>query len=272
MTTSSPHSLDLIAGHYVLGLLSPSARRRMEAKMLQDSALQDAVHQWERLLNPLAQWLPPVAVPDHVWQNISQRIDGQPSAGAVMTATSPATPNSATPNSTTPTTATPTATAPKPTVSTSAANDSLWKPWAWLSSVVAAGLAAFIVLKPSAPIPVAPAQVQAAVRDLAVLNAGDQAAWIVRQQGDQLILSNLNAASVPTDRDLELWSIQGSNAPRSLGLVRVRQGQAVLPRVAAALISADSTLAISLEPKNGSPTGAPTGEVLYVGKIPQRQA
>ena len=63
MTPKTPHALDLIAGQYVLGVLSPSARRRLEAKLLQDSALMDAVHQWERLLNPLAHWLPDAPVP-----------------------------------------------------------------------------------------------------------------------------------------------------------------------------------------------------------------
>ncbi|MEY4516312.1 MAG: hypothetical protein RL180_658 [Pseudomonadota bacterium] len=252
MTPKTPHALDLIAGQYVLGVLSPSARRRLEAKLLQDSALMDAVHQWERLLNPLAHWLPDAPVPDRVWQRINAQLDGQPTH--------------ATPTHTPLTTA-----QPDPQPAGRAANDALWKPWAWLSSAVAAGLAAFIVLQPNTLPQVAPPlQVQAPLRDVAVLNRGDQPAWIVRQQGTQLVLSNLNAAAVPTDRDLELWSIQGSNAPRSLGLVRLQQGQAILSNVATSLMNGDTTLAISLEPKHGSPTGAPTGDVLYVGKVVHR--
>jgi len=49
----------------------------------------------------------------------------------------------------------------------------------------------------------------------------------------------------------------------------VKDGQATLPQVTADLIAHDVTLAISLEPKNGSPTGQPTGAVLYTGKIVQ---
>ena len=37
--------------------------------------------------------------------------------------------------------------------------------------------------------------------------------------------------------------------------------------LAAALIAPGATLAISLEPLGGSPTGAPTGEVILTGKI-----
>jgi anti-sigma-K factor RskA len=32
-------------------------------------------------------------------------------------------------------------------------------------------------------------------------------------------------------------------------------------------VKSNVTLAISLEPKNGSPTGQPTGAVLYTGKV-----
>jgi anti-sigma-K factor RskA len=110
--------------------------------------------------------------------------------------------------------------------------------------------------------------VQQVIRDVAVLSADDKsAAWVVRQQDQQLVLTDVGAATVPSDRDLELWSIQGSAAPRSLGVIKLKDGQAMLSQVQRDLISKDSILAISLEPTGGSPTGAPTGAVLYTGKI-----
>jgi anti-sigma-K factor RskA len=254
---SFDHPLDLIAAQYVLGVLSSSARLRVEARMLQDDGIREAVHAWERRLNPLASTLPTVNVPTEIWQRICAQLDRQIIDDPVVHSASTATPT--VPQST------------RANVSTIATNDSRWRPLAWMSSAIAAGLLLFIVLRPNT-LPPTPAQITAplqatAIRDLAVLSQGDQPAWIVRQQDNQLIVSNLNAAAVPSEHDLELWSIQGDNPPRSLGLIRVKDGQAILPNIPSELISANATLAISLEPLNGSPTGAPTGDVLYVGKV-----
>lgn len=107
-------------------------------------------------------------------------------------------------------------------------------------------------------------QQPAVMRDLAVLvDAQNVPTWIVRQQDQQLLLSSLTAQQIPSDRDLELWTIQGDQAPKSLGVIPVRDGQAIIGNIADTLLSADSVLAISIEPKNGSPTGA----VLFTGKI-----
>lgn len=68
-------------------------------------------------------------------------------------------------------------------------------------------------------------------------------------------------------RALELWLIAGEDAPVSLG---------VLPDDPRAVVPvpdemrdrfAGSALAISDEPEGGSPTGAPTGDILAVGQV-----
>ena len=53
-------------------------------------------------------------------------------------------------------------------------------------------------------------------------------------------------------------------APRSLGLIS-SSGATVVQR--SKLLDGTAALAVSLEPSGGSPTGAPTGPVLYVGKL-----
>lgn len=243
---------NLIAAQYVLGTLSVSARLRFQTLMQQQPPLRQMTHAWERRLNPMASLLEPHAVPDHVWQQIEAKLDSISDVAQRPVL----------------------AMQPSPSALPAAANDakSMWRPWAWTSTAVAAGLAVFIALQPQliAP-PSSPVVVQAQPvpsRDIAVLSDDSkQPAWIVRQQGNSLLLSQMSDYRVPSDRDLELWSIQGNAAPQSLGVVRLQQGKAILSVTQAPLLSADAILAISLEPKNGSPTGLPTGSVLYTGKV-----
>lgn len=75
------------------------------------------------------------------------------------------------------------------------------------------------------------------------------------------------AGSARAGRVLELWLIVGEAAPVSLGVLFEGQvSELVLsPELIAALDG--GILAISDEPPGGSPTGAPTGDVLATGKV-----
>jgi anti-sigma-K factor RskA len=90
------------------------------------------------------------------------------------------------------------------------------------------------------------------------------------------------AAEVPVGRSYELWMVSNQYpAPRSLGVVQ--SGEFTQPTQLASYPAEtihDATYAISLEPEGGSPTGTPTGPVLWTGKLietvpppasPQRQ-
>ncbi|MCD6061837.1 MAG: hypothetical protein K0S16_2148 [Moraxellaceae bacterium] len=124
-----------------------------------------------------------------------------------------------------------------------------------------------MIVKVPAPVP-APVPVS----DVAVLST-DQAepVWIVRRRGnDVLELSGLAAVDVPADRDLELWAIPEGGAPQSLGVIRrseATKAEVALGAEAQARLAGGKVLAISLEPAGGSPTGAPTGPVLYTGRL-----
>lgn len=67
------------------------------------------------------------------------------------------------------------------------------------------------------------------------------------------------AGKQPADRDLELWLIVGDDPPASLGLI----GTPTVDRP----LTAGVTLAVSVEPIGGSPTGAPTGPVVALGAV-----
>lgn len=207
--------MSLIAAQYVLGVLSGSARAQVQARMLHDIALRDSVYQWERKLNPLASLLTESRAVTRV--------------ASELRATAWACDAHATVN---PATAAPLTQAP-PTLSTAFnfLNDvSRWKLWTGLSSAVAAGLALALMLRPGFTVmtPTEPTVIvqQLAIRDLTVLvDADNVPTWIVRQQNwQQLLLSSLTAQQIPSDRDLELWTIQGDQAPVRLGYP-VRDGQ-----------------------------------------------
>ena len=72
----------------------------------------------------------------------------------------------------------------------------------------------------------------------------------------------INDPNVPQGRSLELWAVAGSAPPVSMGLLpgsgRKELTIAVQP---------GTQLLVSQEPQGGSPTKAPTGPVVYAGKL-----
>ncbi|MDO9347250.1 MAG: anti-sigma factor [Pseudomonas sp.] len=111
-------------------------------------------------------------------------------------------------------------------------------------------------------------------RDLGVeynatlLAANQQPALQIKAFGDHLQVEPLTLAAIEPTRALELWVIPTGGKPISLGLVPVAgKGRIPLSTEQQALLKAPVTLAVSLEPQGGSPTGQPTGPVLYQGQL-----
>jgi anti-sigma-K factor RskA len=86
--------------------------------------------------------------------------------------------------------------------------------------------------------------------------------------GGSLEVEAVGDVSVPDARSRELWALPADAAPVSLGLMpasgRVRLALDDRQRTALALAA---NVAVSDEPAGGSPTGAPTGAVLYVAPL-----
>ncbi|WP_300019241.1 anti-sigma factor [uncultured Roseobacter sp.] len=78
-----------------------------------------------------------------------------------------------------------------------------------------------------------------------------------------LMVSTLEAVDIP-DRALELWAIGEAGVPMSLGLLIASEDFAISTGLQ---LQPGTTLAVSLEPLGGSPTGAPTGPVLSAGVL-----
>jgi len=88
----------------------------------------------------------------------------------------------------------------------------------------------------------------------------------VGRRDTALRVRTLDPSIQPADRSLEIWALPKDGKPKSLGLVPPGAGGTVqLAALADQTLSDVPALAVSLEPRGGSPTGAPTGPVLYTG-------
>ena len=142
----------------------------------------------------------------------------------------------------------------------------LQRVWLWQGvSIAALALAAFLgyqQMQPIEPVPQAPVfatQLSGADGALQVLAVFDSA------RGD-LALSRTAGDALP-GRVLELWAIAPDQAPVSLGVLPEQSTTRVALPEALAGIAGQLTLAISDEPIGGSPTGAPTGDVLAAAPV-----
>ena len=98
--------------------------------------------------------------------------------------------------------------------------------------------------------------------------ANQQPALQVKAFADHLQIEPLTLAAVEAARDLELWAIPAGGKPISLGVVpSAGKGRIQLSEAQRALLTAPLTLAVTLEPRGGSPSGQPTGPVLYKGEL-----
>ena len=101
-----------------------------------------------------------------------------------------------------------------------------------------------------------------------LLTANAQPALKVEAHEDYLNVEPLTLAAVDPGRSLELWAIPADGKPVSLGVIPTGgKGRVVLSDTQKALIGKPIALAVTLEPKGGSPTGKPTGPVLYQGAL-----
>ena len=90
----------------------------------------------------------------------------------------------------------------------------------------------------------------------------------IEAHADYLKVQPLELAAVQAGRSLELWAIPVEGKPVSLGLIPADgDGRIALSQSQRQLIRVPVVLAVSLEPQGGSPTGQPTGPVLYQGPL-----
>jgi anti-sigma-K factor RskA len=223
---NNPELREKLSAEYALGTLRGAARRRFESWLARDAGLRSAVAEWQGRLACLAELGHPVTPPGKVWDGIERRLWSAQTAPWWQ----------------------------------------FWRqegarPWGALAiaaSGVAVALAFVLAGQPRQPA----SQQMAALTDAQAHTALVVTADAKRGKLDVRVAQDVQ---VPADRSLQLWAITREGKPRSLGVLPENR-HAELALSALATGNDVALLAISLEPKGGSPDpNGPTGPVLYKG-------
>lgn len=243
---------DLLVPEYVLGTLRGGARRRFEQQISAHSSLARKVADWQQIFAELDLQDAPVQPPDRVWQAISARL---PPVNA-----HPATDQNDAANQHV---YTPDRPLPGHSVPHHARRNRAWQ-------LTSAALAACLAIALFWPDSVDHSDAPDMVRPIAVLaptTDGSAAHLVAAYDASRrsLVLTPLNMTMPDKQHSLQLWRIGPDKKPVSLGLLTAGASTRIELNQLATL--SETTLAVSLEPAGGSPTGQPTGAVLYAGVV-----
>jgi anti-sigma-K factor RskA len=104
-----------------------------------------------------------------------------------------------------------------------------------------------------------------------VTDAATGPVWLLQAftQARALRVSTVNPRPAPANSSYELWMLPGGGAnPVSLGLLpEVGTAQLALSAAQLGVLAGTMTLAVSVEPAGGSPTGLPTGPVIHTAPL-----
>lgn len=219
---------DLLAAEHALGLADERAREA------DDAAFAAAVERWRARLDPLHG--PERAPPPHLWERIERKLPAN-DAGV----RDPARP---------------------------------WRLATFAASAAAAVLLGVVVLRPTPEAPAPSPLPQIAVTPpakmmVAALTPKQGSGTVTIAYDDREGRMTVTPVGMDAgDRTPELWVIPADGRPRSLGVIAAADARTmIVPPGERALLSGGVTLAVSLEPEGGSPTGQPTGPVVMSGTM-----
>ena len=219
------------AAEFALGTLDATERAGLIRDMAQDPQLAARVEAWERRLAPLALALEPIVPPAHIRGKLMRMIAGDAGESANVVILK--------------------------------RRLGRWRGATVLVSALAAALTGVLL--------VAPPRAPEAGRYVAVLQSeGPGPAFLASVDlASGTISVRTVAAEQQTGKSYELWALgAGREKPQSLGVIDVSFRVSAGKLGAIDRDSLDQTVfAVSLEPEGGSPTGQPTGPVLFTGKL-----
>lgn len=230
---------DRLAADYVAGTLRGPARRRFESLLAAHPSLRRAVSDWQSRLMPLTVSVEPQKPPAAVWQRIEARIGGAAAQPAAARA-----------------------------AGTSPTRGGWWERlavWRGVSAFATVAALTFAVLL-AVPEPARP-PIVVVLNATAPATPGVVPASFVASisaDGRSMVTRPITDVQLQPDRALELWAVPPEGAPRSLGVISA-DGTTVVQR--GRVLDNTAAFAVTVEPPGGSPTGAPTGPIVYLGKL-----
>ena len=137
-------------------------------------------------------------------------------------------------------------------------------------AAVAAALALVLLVQPRQQLALPPPVPQAVAPPMVALVGDKDAAKLVVSwdpAAKQMVLAVAGQLQGDPSHSHELWVIPADGTPRSLGVLAGPQSHKRLADALAGLLRQGATIAISVEPQGGSPTGKPTGPVIASGAL-----
>jgi anti-sigma-K factor RskA len=230
-TYKNPQLRDKLAAEYVVGTLRGHARARFQALLRYDPDLRRIVAQWEARLTPLTVAAGEIEPPARVWQAVVKRIAGGARGGGTREGLA------------------------------------FWRGLAVTSTAFVLILATFIGVAPRPEPPMAM---------LAVMNdEKGQPALVVSWPPMKAMRDPYVRVKVVQEHPVmapgttwEMWVLPGGkDTPVSMGLITTDADQTMkLKPALAQRMEGAWGVAMSVEPMGGSPTGAPTGPVVFKGQ------
>jgi len=217
---------EILAGEYVLGVLSLEKRREVERRIQDEEAFAQLVRRWEAEFSDFNAEYQEQTPSATVFARIEERLFG---SRAVNT------------------------------------NGSLWNSasfWRWISVATSATAVAAVVYAafPDQWQGTAPLVAELATTDSQV----NLLASYDTESGRMHIVPV--ATGKTDEKSLELWLVMDGGKTRSLGVFQPgTNGDLIIPADMRGNITDGTTFAISVEPFGGSPTGQATGPVIAVG-------
>lgn len=219
---------EVLAGEYVLGVLSLEDRQKVERRMRSDRQFAAIVSRWEQNLSGFNDDYEAVMPSAAVFPKIEKRIFGESAFGANLW-------NSLL----------------------------LWRSVAFGSLFLAVGVLIFTLTNTIAP----PPQGKMLTASLTAQNSPINLVASFDSINGRLKVTPV-AAGKPQEKSLELWLIRGSEPAEPLGVLpQTGEGDLVLPPDVHDKFAEGAIIAVSVEPFGGSPTGKPTGDVIASGTV-----
>lgn len=240
MNYADPKLRRALAAEYVLGTLTGAARRRFERLCAAADGAEWVAERrfWEQRLAMLDNNLQPQSPPETVWIGLQRCIAND--AGKVV---------------------------PLHTTPVVAPRNRLLQSWAVLATAASVVLAVLLVqVYQRPPVTVVQQQAGVAMPYVAALNLPKAPMhFTLALSPERGMMTVAASGSYPKlgAHSLELWWIS-PKGPVALGVLPTH-GEGQLPLPKGLPTQGQMTLAISLEPVGGSPTGQPTGPVLISG-------